>query len=136
MEAMTKKSVSETNRRSARMNTKHRINAFENRGSDALQPYQRAYLIELRNRFETEPGRLEYRKDLAVALAMICDMGFGHLREIAEKGGDIRLIWEGGVISRLGTYINTLARLLDNWPKESSGKNIIDVLKGGEDEAA
>ncbi len=59
---------------------------------------------------------------------MICDLGFGHLREIAEKGGDTRLIWESGVIGRLGTYINSLARLLDGFPKESGGMNIIDVL--------
>ena len=130
----TQYELSKKRQEAGQKNIKHRINAFENRGPDALQPYQRAYLNELREKFETESGRLEYRKDLAAALAMICDLGFGHLREIAEKGGDIRLIWESGVISGLDTYINSLARLLDGFPKESGGRNIIDVLKGGEDE--
>lgn len=126
----TKEELSEIRRAAAQKNTTHGLNAFENRGPASLAPSKAAYLNELRDKFKTEPGRLEYRQELAAALAMICELGFSNLRTEAEKGADI---WESGVIRRLGVYINSLQRLLDNWPKEDGGpKNIIDVLKGSD----
>jgi len=114
-------------RENARKNVKHRQNAFENRGLDALTTPQRAYYMEIRDRFHTSPGRLEYREELAACLAMLCELGFSDIRENAEKGADI---WQSGVVSRLGTYINALCRLLDNWPKDAGEpRNVIDVLK-------
>jgi hypothetical protein len=122
----------EQQREAGRKNVKHRINAFENRGSDALTTPQRAYLIELRKQFSTQPGRMEYREQLTASLAMLCELGFSHLREEAEKGNSV---WNSDVTKRLGTYINSLTRLLDNWPKKDGGsRNIIDALKGIEDE--
>ncbi|MFZ2096384.1 MAG: hypothetical protein WAV05_07070 [Anaerolineales bacterium] len=120
-------------RENARKNVKHRQNAFENRGPDALTTPQRAYYLEIREKFRSAPARLEYREELAAALAMLCELGFSDIREKAEKGADI---WQSGVVSRLGTYINSLCRLLDNWPKDTGeAKNVIDLLKPKEKEA-
>lgn len=110
----------------------HRMEAFQNRGDAALTAPQREYLNQLREQFKTQPGRMEYREQLAASLAMLCELGFAHLRETAEKGGSI---WSTDVIARLGTYVNSLTRLIDNWPKgEDAPKNIIDVLKGGKND--
>jgi hypothetical protein len=122
--------ISQKRREAGQKSVTHRMVAFRNRGEDALTPAQAGYFAIIREQFRSQPGRMEYREQLAASLAMLCELGFSHLREHAEKGVSI---WDTDVIKRLGTYINSLTRLLDNWPKEDGGpKNIIDVLKGGE----
>ena len=106
----------------------HGISAFSDRGEAALTPVRNAYLSELKNRLATDQGRAEYRVDLAAALGTIVEMGFANLQEQAEAKQDI---WKGGVISKLGIYVNALIRLLDNWPPDvEKPKDITNILKG------
>jgi hypothetical protein len=124
----TNEKDNENQRKAGQANVTHRVNAFEARGEAALAPTQKEYLAELREMVRTQPGRLEIREELAAALMLICQLGFSHMRENAEKGQDI---WESGVIGRLATYINALRMLLDNWPEDDKGRqNIIDIMKG------
>ena len=89
-------------------------------------------LKELKARLASDQGRKEYRVDLAAAIAMICELGFAQLREDVETGKDI---WTGGVIKILGSYSNSLTRMLDNWPAdEEKPKNIIDALRGNSEQ--
>jgi hypothetical protein len=106
---------------------KHGIYALELRGENSLAPAQRSRLQELKEQFNSEPGRVEYRQELAAFLAMMLELGFSSIREIAEKGGSI---WESPPVARMGVYLNALIRLLDGWPKEGGGPNILDVLRG------
>lgn len=106
----------------------HGIYAFEERGETALTPPKGAYLAELKQKLATSQGRAEYRVELAAALGTIVQMGFSTMQLEAEKGNDI---WKGGVIGKLGTYVNSLARLLDHWPPDvEKPKDITNILKG------
>jgi hypothetical protein len=107
---------------------KHGAYALERRGEGALQPVQRTRLQELKEQLASEPGRLEYRRELAAFLAMIVELGGANIREIAEAGGNI---WDSSPVSRLGVYLNSLIRLLDGWPKEEGERyDITDILRG------
>ncbi len=109
----------------------HGMYSFIQRGEDALPPEKRSRYQELREQFESEPGRLDYRKQLAAFLAQVCEIGFDRLRVDTESGKDI---WTTpGPLKMLGVYVNSLTRLLDSWPKENGKKNVIDLLKGGDD---
>jgi hypothetical protein len=111
----------------------HGIKAFEDRGEKALTPERHLYLKELKARLATSEGRKEARVDLAAAIALICELGFSQLREDVEAGKDI---WSGGVIKILGSYQNTLQRMLATWPAdEEKPKNIIDALRGDNEQA-
>jgi hypothetical protein len=106
----------------------HGITAFEDRGDIALTPQRGAYLAELKAKLSTQPGREDYRVDLTAALALICEMGFSQLRQDAEQKKDI---WGGGVINKLGVYVNSLSRLLDSFPPDAEKpKTILDELRG------
>ena len=106
---------------------KHGMLAVEYRGDAALSETGRTRLQELREQFMSEPGRVEYRQELAAHIALILELGWSHMREITENGG---AIWESAPIARMGTYLNTLARLLDSWPKESKPQDITSILEG------
>ncbi len=106
---------------------KHGAYALERRGEIALEPVQLTRLQELKQQFMTEPGRLEYRRDLAAFLAMIVELGGSNIRDIAEGGGNI---WTSSPIARLGTYLNSLIRLLDSWPKDERPADITTLLSG------
>ena len=106
---------------------KHGAYSFRQRGEDALGPVQRSRLQELKDQFTSEPGRLEYRRDLAAFLAMIVELGGANIREIVENGGNI---WDSSPISKMGTYLNGLIRLLDTWPKDKSPQDITELLSG------
>ena len=110
----------------------HGLYAFADKGEKALTPARHEYLKELKARLASDQGRKEYRVDLAAAIAMICELGFAQLREDVETGKDI---WTGGVIKILGSYSNSLTRMLDNWPAdEEKPKNIIDALRGNSEQ--
>jgi hypothetical protein len=50
------------------------------------------------------------------------------MQQEAEAGNDI---WKGGVVGKLGIYINSYIRLLDNWPPDlEKPKDITSFLKG------
>lgn len=110
---------------------KHGIHAFENRGEEALDPAKINRLSKLRRLLAEEPGRNEYRLELTARMALICELGFSHLRAKAEAGEDI---WESGVIRRLAGYVAETRRLLescdDEIPKDSSNELIAQMLKG------
>ncbi len=109
---------------------KHGIYAFENRGEDALDPPRIERLSELRQMLAEEPGRQEYRLELTARMALICDLGFSHLKLQAEAGEEI---WEGGIIRRLATYVAETRRLLDSCgdqlPPGSAAEIIAKVIK-------
>lgn len=106
----------------------HGIYAFADRGEETLTPVRYEYLKELKAKLATNEGRLEYRVELAAAIALICEMGFSQLQEEIREGKNI---WDGGVIRILGSYANSLQRMLDNWPPDmEKPKNIIDALRG------
>lgn len=110
----------------------HGIKAFEDRGPKALAPVRQEYLKELKARLATDEGRKEYRVELAAAIALICELGFGELRKSVENG---QSIFETPVVKILGAYQNALQRMLFNWPKdEEKPQNILDALKGEGDE--
>lgn len=106
----------------------HGIYAFERRGSAALDDDQQSVYIELRDQFKSEPGRLEYREHLAGHIAMMLELGFSNIGQLAEKG---QPIWESPPVARMGTYLNALIRLIDGWPKDAKdNKNILDLMQG------
>lgn len=106
---------------------KHGLYAIEHRGEAALSETGRTRLQELRDQFMSEPGRVEYRQELAAHIALILELGWSHMREITENGGKL---WDSAPIARMGTYLNTLARLLDSWPKDSKPQDITSILEG------
>ena len=91
---------------------KHAIYAFESRGVQALDSAQVERLVELRQMLADAPGRTEFRRELTARMALICELGFAHLREQTEVGQDI---WQGGIIGRLATYVAETRRLLDSF---------------------
>ena len=90
----------------------HGVHSFERRGQDALEPAQVARLVELRQMVSDAPGRTELRRELTARMALICELGFAHLRQQAENGEDV---WQGGIIRRLGSYVAETRRLLDSF---------------------
>lgn len=103
----------------------HGAYALEHRGESALEPGQKTRLQELKEQFMSEPGRVEYRRDLAAFLALIVELGGSDIRKIAESGGNI---WQSSPISRMGTYLNSLIRLLDNWPNDHQPLNLSEHI--------
>jgi hypothetical protein len=57
------------------------------------------------------------------------EVGFSHLHQVTEAGG---ALWEAPPIKTMGTYLNTLVRLLDGWPKDKSGMQDITAMLRGE----
>ena len=114
---------------------KHAAYALERRGESSLEPVQRTRLQELKEQLATDPGRLEYRRELAAFLALIVELGGASIREIADRGGNV---WESSPISRLGIYLNSLIRLLDGWPKEDGGRvsaaQVLDAIRSKDDD--
>ena len=108
----------------------HGIHAFEKRGEDALDPPRIERLSELRQIMAEEPGRQDYRLELTARMALICELGFSHLKLQAEAGEDI---WEGGIIRRLATYVAETRRLLDSCgdqlPPGSAAEIIAQAIK-------
>ena len=106
----------------------HGINAFEKRGTVTLDADKRSVYIQLRDQFRSEPGRLEYREQLAAQLAMMLDLAFADMRKLAEQG---RSIWTSPPVARMGVYTNALIRLIDGWPKDQNRQtNILDIMNG------
>lgn len=111
----------------------HGVYSFVERGPDALAPDKRSRYSELKAQFDHEPGRIEYRRELATTLAMIVELGASDIRKQAEAG---RSIWTSAPTARIGTFINALIRLLDNWPREPKGNmTILEVMKGNQNES-
>lgn len=110
---------------------KHSIHAFESRGEEALNPSKINRLRELRQLLAEDPGRIEYRLELTARMALICELGFAHLKAKADAEEDI---WESGVIRRLATYVAETRRLLDSCedelPRSSATELIAQVIKG------
>jgi hypothetical protein len=104
----------------------HGMHTLAQRGPESLTPEKRSRYVELKELFESEPGRLDYRKELAALLAQICENGFDRLRVDTEAGKDV---WTSpGPLKMLGVYVNSLTRLLDSWPKEGQGVTAAHVL--------
>jgi len=124
-ESMTKDKEKLIEKKS-RANRKHSIYAFRDRGEVALDDPQRSVYIELRDQFKSEPGRLEYREHLAAHLAMMLELGFSHVGQLAEKGYPV---WQSPPVARMGVYINALQRLIDHWPKDKQkAGNVLDLI--------
>jgi hypothetical protein len=104
---------------------KHGEYAFRRRGDDALEPSQISALSELRELVETNPGRLELRKELTARMALICEIGFSYLREQVEDGEDI---WAGGIINRLSTYVAETRRLLDSFSDDTPKGSAVEII--------
>jgi hypothetical protein len=124
--------------RQAGMKSKsHGLYAFRDRGEEALGNNNRSRYIELRDQFKSDPGRIEYRQNLAVHLAMMLELGFDELRRAVELG---RSIWELPPTKRMATYVNALIRLLDGFPKTYGDRHTIElkhikkVLEDSEDD--
>jgi hypothetical protein len=103
----------------------HGLYAFKARGEDALDTVQRSRYAELKELFDSDQGREAYRREFAAHLAMMCELGFSHIRDEAEAGRDI---WKSSPAGRMGSYVNALIRLLDNWPKGSDMRSISEVI--------
>lgn len=103
----------------------HGAYSLERRGESSLEPGGLTRLQELKQQFMSEPGRVEYRRDLAAFLALIVELGGSDIRKIAESGGNI---WQSSPISRMGTYLNSLIRLLDNWPNDHQPLNLSEHI--------
>ena len=110
---------------------KHAVYAFEHRGPEALDPLQVGRLNELRQMLEDSPGRTELRRELTARMALICELGFAHLRQQTENGEDI---WQGGIIRRLGSYVAETRRLLDSFeddvPRGTAAEIISQAVDG------
>ena len=110
---------------------KHGMYVIERRGEEGLTALGRSRLSELREQFMSEPGRVEYRQELAAHIALILEVGFSNLRDVADAG---KSIWESTPIQRMGIYLNSLIRLLDGWPKDKSIIDITTMLRGDTDD--
>ena len=118
-----KKSGSQKGNQKART---HGIYAFRARGIEALDNDQRGVYIQLRDQFKSEPGRIEYRERLAANVAMLLELGFAHIGELAAKGYPV---WKTPPVARMGVYLNALIRLIDSWPKDKNEiHNIYDLM--------
>jgi hypothetical protein len=109
----------------------HGMHTLAQRGEAALNtPGKRSRYAELKELFESEPGRLDYRKELAALLAQICENGFDRLRVDTEAGKDV---WTTpGPLKSLAVYVNSLTRLLDSWPKEGhtvTAAHVLDAIQ-------
>jgi len=106
----------------------HGVYSFRDKGPDSLTEAQKSRYIELRDQFRSEPGRIEYRLELAAHLAMMCDLAWTEIRAKSEAG---RNIWDLPVVGKMAMYMNPLIRLMDSWPKnQGANKNILDVMNG------
>jgi len=104
----------------------HGIYAFRDRGIEALDNDQRGVYIKLRDQFKSEPGRIEYRERLAAHVAMLLELGFAHIGELAAKGYPV---WKSPPVARMGTYVNALVRLMDHWPQDKNkNQTILDLM--------
>ena len=106
---------------------KHGMIAFERSGESVLSEPGRGRLQELREQFASEPGRVEYRQELAANVALLLELGFSYMREITEVGGNL---WESPPLRAVGVYLNSLIRLLDGWPREKSLHDVTTILTG------
>ncbi len=113
---MTEKELSERHQKAGRVSRKHGMSSFDMRGISALDLKERSRYAELRVQLASSPGRADYKLELLVHLAMLLDLGFSHLRELAEQG---KPIWSSSPIKRLGTYVNSTMRLLDSFPRDT-----------------
>lgn len=131
---MDKKEISEAARILGHASQKHGLYAFEVRGEAALSEPQRSRYLELRDQFNTTPGREEYRVELAAFIAMMIELAKGDIQARAAKG---QSIWTSPPVAKMGTYINTLVRLMDNWPKDKPGPaTIVELMRGDTDQLA
>ena len=105
----------------------HGMYALRDRGEDAMTPNQRSRLQELKELFSSEPGRVEYRRELAAFCALLVEVGMGNIREGVESGLNV---WEMSPTKNIAVFMNSLIRLLDNWPKESKPPENIGALVG------
>jgi hypothetical protein len=110
---------------------KHGMYVLRDRGELALAPDGKSRLIELKEQFMSEPGRIEYRQELAAHIALMLEIGFSNVREVAEAGESI---WTSSPIKSMGCYLNTLVRLLDGWPKDRAIMDITTILRGDTDD--
>ena len=71
-------------------------------------------LDELRVLMDTEPGRRDLRVELGARVALIVELGIAEIgRQMEQQGSDL---FDTSVIHKLGTYVNTLSRMLRDWP--------------------
>ena len=96
-------------------NRSHGIFAFDARGEAALEPVQRSRYIELREQLADHPGREDYRIELAVHIAMMWELAVDEMRRLTKEE---KSIWTSAPVRFAGTYLNTLIRLLDSFPKD------------------
>lgn len=103
----------------------HGMYAFEERGQAALDPTKISRLAELRSMVKTQGGRRELKLELLARTALLVEIGFERLRQQNEEG---KSIWEGGVISRLGSYMALVHRLVDSTPNEDPREVVSDEI--------
>ena len=116
----------EQQRQAGMKSKRHGIYSFRDKGEEVLEKNNRSRYIELRDQFKSSPGRVEYRQHLAAHIAMMVELGFDELRRVAENGGSI---WEAPPTKRMGTYLNSLIRLLDGFPKTSGDRHTFELNK-------
>ncbi len=113
----------------------HGVYSVVSRGEDVLPIEKRNRLQELKAQLATEPGREEYRIELAATIAIICELGMSELQKANNSG---RNIYDTNVIKILGSYQNALARLLATWPKVDSdpitAAIVLEALKKAQDD--
>lgn len=111
----------------------HGMFAIDRRGEAAMTSTQRSRYQELKELLSTEPGRDDYRQELAAMLAVIVEAGMSELHRLADEGQNI---YGSNVLKTLAVYQNTLIRLLNSWPKDKNKPiDITSALyKGREDE--
>lgn len=116
---------------------KHGMYSVVKNGEQAMTPPQKSRYLELKELFESEPGRAEYRVNLGALLAEIIEQGCDQLRVDASQGKNV---WTTpGPLKSIGVFINSVTRLLESWPKDKHGEDpsqIIDAYrKEGEQSA-
>lgn len=110
---------------------KHGLYTLRDRGPAALEELERASYAELRKLFATSSGRDAIRLELATRLYTMIGIGFTELEKIADNGDSI---WDAPPTRRMGTYINSLQRLLDGWPADDQPKDVTSILEGSSGE--
>ena len=102
---------------------KHGLYRF--RDSGKLPAERQSLVKELKARLETAPGRLDYKVDLAAHLAVMIELGFSEMAEVADSG---KSPYSSPVVEPVTKIVNSLVRLLQTFPNEDKGLTAKDVL--------
>ena len=105
----------------------HGLNAIAERGGPALlDSEERMTFLELKASVSDPAVRDEIKAELVARLVLMMRVGFDEMEKAALSGTDP---FRQPVVSKLGTYLNLLDRLLRSYPKDEGRDHFKDDLR-------